>query len=52
MLMIERIGCILGAISSAFSSDKFKVINVGRVGIGILFLTGLLTYINSWLQSS
>lgn len=46
MLMTEGIGCILGAVISAFSSDKFKVINVGRVGMVVLAFTCALTYIN------
>lgn len=44
--MTEGIGCILGAVISAFSSDKFKVINVGRVGMAVLAFTSALTYIN------
>lgn len=50
MFMVEGTGCILGAVLSAFCSDKFKVINVGRAGMLLLAVTCLLTYINSWVD--
>lgn len=42
LLMIEGVGCIFGAMTSAHLSDKFTVYNVGRAGfILILFAIGI-----------
>jgi predicted MFS family arabinose efflux permease len=46
LLMTEGVGCIFGAMLSAFLSDKFEVLNVGRAGLGALMLTACLTLVN------
>jgi len=46
LLMTEGVGCIFGAMLSAFLCDKYRVINVGRAGIGALLITIVLTFVN------
>jgi predicted MFS family arabinose efflux permease len=46
LLMSEGVGCIFGAILSAFMSDKYSVINVGRAGIFAVLVTCGLTFAN------
>ena len=50
MLMVEGVGCIIGAMASAFSSDRFHVANIGMVGIVILLIASGFTYINYYLS--
>lgn len=50
MLMVEGVGCIIGAMVSAFSSDKFHVANIGIVGVFILLIASAVTYINKYVE--
>lgn len=49
LLMTEGAGCIVGAMLSAFLSDKFTVLNVGRAGLAALLGTSILTFVNYWV---
>ena len=51
LLMTEGVGCIVGAMISAFMSDKFSVINVGRAGILAVIATSALTFVNYLMQT-
>lgn len=50
MLMLEGFGCILGAVTSATLSDRFSVLNIGKVGMMIILLSCALTYLNELLN--
>lgn len=45
--MIEGVGCIFGAVTSAVSSDRFKVMYIGVAGMLCLIANCGATYINS-----
>jgi len=44
--MAEGVGCIFGAITASFSSDKFHVLSVGKAGTIAIIFTAITTYIN------
>ena len=46
LLMTQGVGCIFGAMLSAFMSDKYHVINVGRAGMVLILVTSALTFVN------
>lgn len=50
LLMTEGLGCIFGAMLSAFLSDKYSVINVGRSGLGVLMGAISLTFVNYMVE--
>ena len=47
ILMVEGVGCIFGAVTSALTSDRFKVMYVGVAGMLCLIINCVATYINS-----
>ena len=46
LLMTEGVGCILGAVTSAYLCDKFRVLNIGKAGAIMIILTLVMTFIN------
>jgi len=44
--MIEGLGCIIGAITSAIFSDRYSVLNIGKVGMLIIVGCCGFTYLN------
>jgi len=50
MLMVEGVGCIIGAMISAFSSDRFHVANIGIVGVLMLLVASGITFINYYVD--
>jgi len=45
LLMVQGVGCIFGAFTSAFACDRFQVISVIILGVIVIALTCLATFI-------